>query len=277
MTIEELEDRRAEKWCRRPELALDTKEELLRFVNEMGFCLIDQRKNAPLPSLVRAIEDVGSPRRSPEVNGLLKSFWDTYRPKKKVLEWNSLLHALSVVSSSHLPLFYALIGDRHPGSDYRKQLKEKKLTLLEVRIYESIVEEGPISWKHLRYAFNAWQKKQAALLEHSLWRLWRGLKIVRVGSSSREGSLWQATCSWDRRLLARSSAWTQQEALQRLILHYVEIAIATSRRQVKRVFYGLADSSAINSAVGQLFLASRLDVDPSLILDGKKAIIQRLL
>ncbi|MFQ5797679.1 MAG: hypothetical protein ACE5H0_03180 [Bacteroidota bacterium] len=273
MTIEELEERRAQKWRRRPELALDTEEEMLRFIDEMGFCLIGYRKNAPLPSLVHAIEDIASPRRSLEVNALLKSFLEAYRPKKKVLEWNSFLHSLSVISSSYLPLFYALIGDRRPDRDYRKQFKEKKLTLFEVRVYEAILEEEPISWKGLRLALNAWQEKQAAMLKQSLWRLWKGLKIVRVGFWNREGSLWQSTCSWDKRLLARSSAWTREEALQRLILHYVEIADATSRRQIKKVFHGLADSSAINAAVNQLYLACRLDVDPSLVLNGKKAII----
>ncbi|MEE9288540.1 MAG: hypothetical protein V3U69_03005 [Bacteroidota bacterium] len=276
MTIEELEQFRAGKWRQRPERAPDTEKEMPRFVDEMGFCLIHDRKNAPLPSLVRAIENVTSPRRNPETNVLLKSFWETYRPKKKVLECNLILNSLSVITSSYLPLFYAAVGDPHPARDYRKQFREKRLTLLDVRVYESILKEGPISWKGLRLALNAWQKKQARMLEQSLWRLWKGLKIVRVGPSDREGFLWRTTSSWDKRILSRSSAWTRQEALQRLILHYVEMAVATSRRQVRRVFRDLAEPSSINAAVNQLFLASRLDVDPDLVLVGKRAIICKL-
>ncbi len=276
MTIEELEKLRAEKWRRLPEFALSTEEDILGFIDEVGFCLIDHRKSSPLPSLLGAIETATSPRRSPEAHALLKSFWEKYRAKKRAFEWNFLLHSLSAVSSKYLPQFYALIGDRHPERDYRRQLREKTLTLMDVRVYESILKEGPISRKRLRLALNAWHKKQAAMLEQSLWRLWRGLKIVRIDFSSREGFLWQSTCSWDKRLLRRSSVWTRQEALERLILHYTEIAVATSRRQIKKVFHGIAEPSAINATVDQLFVGSRLDVDPNLVLDGKKAIVRKL-
>ncbi|HEY4643710.1 MAG TPA: hypothetical protein VIH68_03235 [Bacteroidota bacterium] len=276
MTIEELEVRRSKRWRWRPELALDSEEEMLGFVDDMGFCLVDQKKNVPLPSLARAIDDAGSPRRSPEVNELLSSFWDTYRPKKKVLEWNCFFQSISAVSVKYLPLLYAVVGDRRPDRDYRAQFREKRLTLQDVRVYEMILQSGPITWRELRVAHNAWQKKQVAALELSLQRLWKGLKILRVAASNGKGSQWQATCSWDVRLLKRSLVWSRQEALQHLILHYVDIAIAVSRREIQRVFHGLADSSAINAAVNQLFLASLLDVDPTLVLHGKKAIVRKV-
>ncbi len=120
---------------------------------------------------------------------------------------------------------------------------------------------------------NMWQKKQVVALGESLWRLWKGLKILRVGFSTREGFIWQSACSWEGRLLARSSKHSREEVLQRLIRHYVGVAIASSRRQIKRLFRGMAAPPVIDAAIDQLLLVSRLDVDPTLILQGKKTIL----
>ncbi|MGA9365052.1 MAG: crosslink repair DNA glycosylase YcaQ family protein [Bacteroidota bacterium] len=277
MTVEEFEEKRARQWHLRPEFALTTERELLKFIQDVGAASLSLGKNALFPSLVRAID--GSVRRwyprlyrnSPYAE-LMEKFWKRYVESRQIFEVNLVQDTPGVVSRKWMIALFAILGESHLGRRRRSYSVQPRFTKLELAAFKVILEKGPISQKHLTLALNLWNKSSRRQLGTGLQKLWKALKILRVGYTRQDGGLWDIPIRWDPPLRESASTVPREKAVAELIKKYITMAVATSRKRISRAFAGILTPTQISEALRYLLLKKSVVIDTNLILDGKRAL-----
>jgi hypothetical protein len=277
MTVEEFEEKRAQLWHLRPEFALTAERELFKFVQGVGAASLSPAKNALFPSLVRAID--GSARRrhpgwdrnSPYAE-LMEKFLSRYIESKQIFEVNLVQDAPGVVSREWMVALFAILGESHLGRRRRAYFVQPRFTKLELAAYRVIQEKGPISQRHLTLVLNLWNKTSRRQLGNCLQKLWKALRILRVGYARQDGALWDIPIRWDPSLRGSASAVPREKAVAELINKYITMAVATGRKRISRAFAGILTPIQISEALRYLLLKKSVVIDKNLILDGKRAL-----
>jgi hypothetical protein len=277
MTIDEFEEKRGRQWHLRPEFALTTEREVFKFVQSVGAASLTLGKNPLFPSLIQAID--GSTRRwyprryrdSPYAE-FMEKFWKRYVESRQIFEVNLLQDTPGVVSREWMIALFAILGESHLGRRRRSYSVQPKFTKLELAVYKVILENGPISQKHLTLALNLWNKTSRRQLGKGLQKLWKALKILRVGYTRQDGALWDIPIRWDPSLLESASAVPREKAVAELIKKYITMAVATSRKRISKAFAGILTPTQVSEALRYLLLKKSVVVDKDLILDSKKAL-----
>ncbi len=278
MTIQEYEEKRARKWRSQPEFALNTEKELYGFIREIGASTLSSRKNPLYPSLVQAIN--GSPQHaqahwhqhSPYAE-LMENFSNRYLHSKKVFEVNLVQNSLGVVSRGWMTALYAILGEANLRRGNGQHSVKRKFSPFELTVHDVIQEKGPLSKKELRLAPNLWRRSSSHKLEKALSKLWKALKILRVGYTRREGTFWEVPHRWDPSLPKEASSLSREKAAEKLIRTFVETAVATNRRRISNAFAGILSPSETSDALQYLLLKRAIIVDKQLVLDGKRAFV----
>lgn len=277
MTLEEFEEKRARQWHLRSEFALITEKEVLKFVQDVGAATLSLTKKPLFPSLVQAIN--GSSHRghpqgysnSPSAE-LIEKFMSRYFKSRQIFEVSLVQNNPGVVSREWMIALFALLGESHIGRGrYRISIKPK-FSRFELAVCDLIQKKGPISQKHLVLALNLWNKTSRRRLRKALPRLWKALKILRVGYARQEGTLWDTPIRWDPSLRQDAAAVSREKAAAELIKKYVTMAIATSRKRISKSFAGILTPTQVSEALRYLLLKKSVVVDRDLILDGKRAL-----
>jgi hypothetical protein len=277
MTVAEFEEKRARQWHLRPEFALTAESELFKFVQGVGAASLSLGNNALFPSLLHAID--GSARRwyprlhrnSPQAE-LVEKFRKRYVESRQLFEVNLVQDTPGVVSREWMIALFAILGESQSARRRRSYSVRPKFTKLELAACKVIQEKGPISQKHLPLALNLWTKTSRRQLGNALQKLWKALKILRVGYTRQDGALWDIPIRWDPSLRESAGAVQREKAVAELIKKYVTMAVATSRKRISKAFAGILTPVQISEALRYLLLKKSVVVDGNLILDGKKAL-----
>jgi hypothetical protein len=277
MTVEEFEEKRAKQWHLRPEFGLTTEREVFKFVQGVGAASLSLRKKALFPSLIQAIN--GSVRRwYPRLYGnspyaeLMEKFWKRYVESRQIFEVNLVQDTPGVVSREWMVALFTLHGENQLGQRRRSYSVQPRFTKFELAAYKAILEKGPISQRHLMLVINLWNKTSRRQMGKGLQRLWKALKILRVGYTRHEGVLWDIPIRWDPSLRESASAVPREKAVAKLIRKYIAMTVATNRKRISKAFAGILTPTQISEALRYLLLKKSVVVDKNLILDGKKAL-----
>jgi hypothetical protein len=277
MTVEEFEEKRARRWHLRPEFALTTEREVLEFIRDVGAASLSPGKKLLFPSLIQAI-DGSSHRSHPQwyknssYAELIEKFETRYFESRQIFEVSLPQNTLGVISREWMIVLFALLGGGHFGHRRRRYSVKPKFSRFELATYEVIQEKGPISKMHLALALNLWKNTSRRRLEKALLNLWKALKILRVGYTRREGALWDIPVRWDPSLREGAAGVSREKAAAEVIRKYIEMAVATNRKRVSKVFAGILTPAEVSDALRYLLLKKSVVVDQDLVLDGKKAL-----
>lgn len=277
MTVEEFEEKRAKQWHSRPEFGITTEREVFKFVQDVGAVSLSLGKNTLFPSLVQAID--GSTRRwyprwyrdSPYAE-LMERFSNRYVESKQIFEVNLVQDTAGVVSREWMIALFAILGESPSGRRRLRHSVQPGFTKFELAAFKVIQEKGPISQKHLTLALNLWTKTSRRQLGNGLQRLWKALKILRVGYTRHDGVLWDIPIRWDPSLRESASAVPREKAVAELIKKYVTMAVATSRKRISKAFAGILTPTQVSETLRYLLLKKSVVVDKDLVLDNKKAL-----
>jgi hypothetical protein len=277
MTAEEFEEKRARQWHERSEFALTTEREIFEFIQSVGAATLFLAKKPLFPSLVQAIN--GSSHRghpqgysnSPSAE-LIEKFMSRYFKSRQVFEVSLVQNNRGVVSREWMIALFALLGESHFGRSRRGYSIKPKFSGFELAVYDLIQRKGPISQKHLMLALNIWDNRSRCRLRKALARLWKALKILRVGYTRQEGTLWDTPIRWDPSLRREASAVSREKAAAELLNKYITMAVATNRKRLSRAFAGILTPTQVAEGLRYLLLKKSIVVDRELVLDGKKAL-----
>ena len=242
--LSELEALRDVRYHRTPELCVQTEEQAVDFVNEVGFCFLFGDKGVEIPTLWSAI--AGSRRAVPNTHhdaDISKTWhWKDSLPARKAIYYGKLLRAkATLVSLDLVPAFYALSPNYGDVEDYLLQYEEGRLSVEAKSVYEALLNQGAMATSRLRQVAGlAGGGTNARRFERALTELQAELKIVKVGTS--DANRWGYAYVYDlflRRFpkvpeLARQLSTDQ--AMDMLLLRHLSNVVAQTESGVQRLF-----------------------------------------
>ena len=264
LTLTQIEDRRERRYRRRPELALQTVDEAIAFLDDVGFCFLFPIKGVELPSLWDAVcgrvKAVPNEHDDPHI----QKTWgwkDTSLDKRWWYYGKLLRKKATLVSLELLPFFYALsenYGD--PANDYLQQYRDGRLSHEAKLIYEALLEHGPQHVIELRRLARLTGQSRTAAFQRALAELQADLKILPVGVARagawRYAFIYEIVSRWYPDLPERARPIRGNRARQTLLATYLDNVIATTVDRATRLFGWVKRD--VERAVVQLAEAGRI-------------------
>jgi hypothetical protein len=244
--IAEALQRREERYCRTQERRIGTVDEARAFVDRVGFCFLWPIKGIEMPSLFHAIagrvRSVPSKHNDPDLNKCWG--WKDRALGRRWWYYGKLLRRnATLVSLDLLPAFYALSDNYGSLDDYLEEYRAGTLTAEAKRIYEALLEQGPLDTVRLRRESHMAAEGAKSRFERALVELQVGLKVLPVGVA--EAGAWRYAFVYELvqrhypDLPRRARQISRGEARRTLVRRYLENVIVAERRMLDRVFHVL--------------------------------------
>jgi hypothetical protein len=243
-SLASLQAARTERYRQRAHLRVQTQDEALRFLNEVGLCLLFSARDIELPSLWGALcgGDRPVPRHHDDRElGLAWRWKDTLPAARAVLYGKYLRKKPVFISLDLAPFFYALspnYGD--PQQDYLEDYRDGRLSVEAKQVYEVLLEKGALPTSRIRLDAGLGGKSNATRFDRALAELQMSFRIAKVAIS--DANRWSYCYVYD--LLPRHFPGVVEKAREipgwlareTILLRYLQTVVAATPRQVSRVF-----------------------------------------
>jgi hypothetical protein len=244
LTLTQIKDRRQRRYRRRPELALQTVDDAIAFLDDVGFCFLFPIKGVELPSLWDAVCGRVKPVPNEHHDPHIQKTWgwkDTSLDKRWWYYGKLLRKKATLVSLELLPFFYAIsenYGD--PANDYLQQYRDGRLSHEAKLIYEALLEHGPQHVIELRRLARLTGQSRTAAFQRALAELQADLKILPVGVARagawRYAFIYEIVSRWYPDLPERAQPIRGDWARQTLLATYLDNVFAATVDQATRLF-----------------------------------------
>ena len=274
MTDLELREHRRRKW-RLDGRPLRSADDAREFLESVGFCLMYPVKPPLLlPTFIGACvgSEANLPTRSqafdhPRARQAEDLVLDLLR-QRAAFETNLFGETPMLLAASVLPYFYALVGDRNPKAEPKKDSETAQLSPLARDTWAALRQSGPLVKTKLRELLGG--APSDAALERALGELGASLKIARVDQSPHGGTTWELLHRWAPEAVQEGIGLSVGESLSALVSRYLECVVAAEAKEVEEFFSRLAPRSRVRESVNALLSARELAFVPV----GNKTLIQ---
>ncbi len=243
LTAEQVQAWRNEKYRRLPHLRVQTEDEALAFLNDVGLAALFSAADMELPSLWEAI--CGRSRPIPEHHadyelGLTWDWKDTLPARKAVLYGKFLRKKPVFIALDLAPHFYALSGNFGELDDYLQEYEEGRLSEEAKRVYEALLAHGALPTSHLRQYARLAGKDSAPRFDRAVAELQMGFKIVKVGIS--DANRWGYCYVYDLFIrqfpdvVAQSRNVSENQAADAILTRYLAAVLVATPEQILRLF-----------------------------------------
>jgi hypothetical protein len=274
MTDLELREHRRTKW-RLDGHPLRSPDDARGFLESVGFCLMYPLKPPLLvPTFLGAC--AGSDRNLPLRPQAFDSpaarqaeEWVLEMLRQRIaFETNLFGETPMLLALSVLPYFYALVGDRNPKPEPKKEAGATQLSPLARDTWSALHKSGPLPKARLREILGG--APSDAALDRALGELGASLKIARVDQSPQAGATWELLHRWAPQAVQEGIGLSVAQSLSALVSRYLECVVAAEAREVEEFFSRLAPRSRVRESVNALLAARELAFVPV----GAKTLIQ---
>jgi hypothetical protein len=244
--IAEALQRREERYCRTQERRIQTIDEARAFVERVGFCFLWPIKGIEMPSLFHAIagrvKSVPNKHNDPDLS---KSWgWKDRALGKRWWYYGKLLRRkATLVSLDLLPAFYACSENYGSLDDYVEEYRAGTMTAEAKRVYEALLEQGPLDTVRLRRESHMAAESAKSRFERALVELQVGLKVLPIGVA--EAGAWRYAFVYELvqrhypELPLHAREVRRSQARQVLVRRYLENVVVAERTMIERVFHVL--------------------------------------
>ncbi len=277
MTEQELIQHRVERWRLRPDLAPNNEKEIREFIKTAGLCYTYHISKDSLPSLIQTVSGaIHSPTRykitlDDPFYAMINETFRSYFKQKLFVEVVIFGKHPVIVYRDVLVRLYRLTGAEIQRGTVSKR---KRNTKIENEIISFLNDKGPATRRDIRLAILDKRKNTAGVLTKTLDSLGRQLKIIRSRQENSE-LLWITPEKWDPRLCDDAIKIERDEAIEYIILRFLQISIASSRKALKRFFKNVIPTDLLDHSLNSLIQRGLIVIDPDLIIDGKRALKAR--
>lgn len=238
--------KREYNYHRIPERRVQSIEEARAFVEEVGFCHFWPIKGIETPNLFHAIAGRGRavPRAHDDPDMSKCWGWKDQALDKQWWYYAKLFRGrATLVSLDLLPAVYACTenyGDLH---DYLEEYLAGMMTAEAKRIYEALLEHGPLDTIRLRREARMSAESAKSRFERALVELQVGLKVLPIGVA--EAGAWRYAFIYEivqkhfPNLPEQARHITRSQARQMLVSRYLDNVVAADRRMIGKVFHVL--------------------------------------
>jgi hypothetical protein len=240
-SIEDLEQRRDRRFCRRPRLRVHNERTALQFIEDVGFCLVFTNRTQQLPCLWVAVcgrRDPVFPQHShhdPELM-LTWNLKDLLPAKRRVYYGKLLLGKPSMVSLAHFPDFYALHGPAH-DEQYLYDYGDGRLSRAAKQIMDVLVADHPLPTKELKRRTRLDASRSRPIFDQAIAELQRQLYITMIEARYEPTFtyVWDLLETWLPEPVARGRKVLRHDAVYRLVKQYLSVVAYASVTQTERV------------------------------------------
>jgi hypothetical protein len=240
-SIEDLEQRRDRRFCRRPRLRVHNARTALQFIEDVGFCLVFTNRTQQLPCLWVAVcgrRDPVFPQHShhdPELM-LTWNLKDLLPARRRVYYGKLLLGKPSMVSLTHFPDFYALHGPAH-DEQYLYDYEDGRLSRAAKQIMDVLVPDHPLTTKELKRRTHLDASRSRPIFDQAIAELQRQLYITMIEARYEPTFtyVWDLLETWLPEPVARGREVLRHDAVYRLVRQYLSVVTYASPTQTERV------------------------------------------
>ncbi len=228
---------------RRADLRVQSEEQALAFINEIGFCFLFGAHGFAMPTLWEAI--CGNARDVPQHHDdadLGRAWdWKDTLPTRKACFYGKLWRkTATLLSLELLPHVYALSPNYGTVEDYLEEYQDGRMTVEAKWVYEALLQNGPQSTNRLRRLAGLDGKANAGRFDRAIAELQAGLKIVKVGIS--DANAWGYCYVYDVLLRQYPNLPEQARGIHSttaedtLYLRYLQSTVCVSAAEIERLF-----------------------------------------
>lgn len=266
ITQSQVDTYRDERYRRLPALRLKDEADAVRFLNEVGLSLLFSAKSIELPTLWAAIcgEDRPVPNHHDDYELGLAWSWKDSIPERRDALYGKFLRKRPVFISLDLaPSFYALSNNFGEEDDYIQEYRDGRLSAEAKRIYEALLERGPLPTSELRRAAGITSKGSAGLFDRAVTELQMGFKIVKSGIS--DANRWKYCYVYDlfiRRFpdsVGAARCISSDDAAVSILTRHLRTVLVARPADVKRLFAW--DSWRYDRTLTRMIQAGQLATD----------------
>jgi hypothetical protein len=243
-TIAEALRLREAHYFRTPERRVQTVGQARAFVDHVGFCFLWPIKGIEMPSLFHAIagrvRSVPNKHNDPD----LSRCWG-WKDRALGQGWwyygKLLRRKATLVSMELLPVFYACSDNYGSLDDYLDEYRAGTMTAEAKRIYEALLEYGPLDTVRLRREAHMAAEGAKSRFERALVELQVGMKVLPIGVA--EAGAWRYAFVYELLqrhypdLPARARGIPSSQARRQLVTQYVRNVAVADRAMIGRVFH----------------------------------------
>jgi len=238
----ELQDARDRRYRRQPALRLAGERDALQFLNDVGISLLFSARSIELPTLWGAIcgEDRPVPRHHDDHElGLAWQWKDTIPGRREVLYGKFLKGRPVFISLDLAPNFYALSDNYGDPEDYLNAYHAGLMSEEAKRVYESLLEKGPLPTSQLRREAGITSKGAAKYFDRAITELQMSYQIVKTGIS--DANRWGYCYVYDLfvrhfpNLVAEARHIRQDDAAATILTRYLATVYAAKPATIGRL------------------------------------------
>jgi hypothetical protein len=275
MTLKELAQKRAELWRLRPLLAPNSEKEIREFLKLAGFCYTYYIARDTIPSITQTISGTHTPKKhfrfshNDPFREMLDETFHAYSKQKLFVEVGIFGKHPVIVYRDVFALLYRIAGKKVRGGYIKRR---KRNTNIEKDILFYLDEMGPAGRREIRASVFSNRRQNPGILTKVLESLSRQLKIIRTRRSHDAGITWITPEVWNPHLCEEATKIDLSEAIENLIIRFLRISVASSRKSLKRFFQYSIPSDIMDYHLNSLLQRGIIITDPELILRGKRAL-----
>lgn len=242
LPLENIQNYRAQTFRILPDLYLKSEQDAVKFVNERGFIFFWPIKGTELPSLWAATVGNRPVPNNHDDPGHVTWNWKDSLLDQRVWYYARILRKRNtILSLDILPYFYALspnYGDYE--NDYMEQYELGKMTYETRRVYEALLDSGPLDSLELRRRANLASSENNSRFNQALDALQMDFKILPMGIS--DSGAWHYSFIYDITpryypdLENRTRFISDEEARIRLAEAYLKSVGAARKKDFAHLF-----------------------------------------
>ena len=227
--------KRNRNYHRLPTLKVQTPEATVKFVSEVGFCLLFPDKRMDLPNLMEAVHGGPHPgliEWSEEVDNV----WHWHQAlaaQRQIAEAHYLLNKPTLIAPSLLPFLLTIEVHRERAVDYRTGQDSRQ-------IQDALRNMGPTPSLALRRSVGMDGKAGHSRFDRAMAYLMRGLRVLKVGGVVETGtwssSVFDLTSRAFPEAVRQSARIIPAQARGKILLAYLKTAVALDQAQPQKLF-----------------------------------------
>ena len=273
MTPAQASTLRDQRYHRKPSLRLRTPEDIRKFVNDVGVCLLFSAKGIEMPSVYQAVAGFEKSLTVKHDDPAISLTWNTKDGAldKRWWYYGKLIKSkATLVSLDLLPSFYALSENFGDPDDYLAEYEAGTLSADAKNIYEALLHEGPLHAIELKRKANLYGDAVKAKFDKAVQELQGSLKILPVGVAEagawRYAFIYDLLWRWLPEVPKAAQAISRSEARVNILSRHIKNAIYATPKEIARIF----GWSATETQAAAQQLALRGEVTFGVVLKGMK-------
>ena len=243
LTLAQAKAQRDRRYCRRPNLRLRNAEDIRRFVDDVGLCLLFPVQNVEFPSLYQAVCGRAADTDTSLRNANINLTWNTkdHALDKRWWYYGKLVRSkATLVSLDLFSSFYALSVNFGDPDDYLAEYEAGTLSADAKNIYEALLNEGSLNAIDLKRKVGLYGDERKGKFDKAINELQGGLKILPVGVAEagawRYAFIYDLLTRWLPEVPKQAQAISRSAARVNILVHHLRNVVYATPKELTRTF-----------------------------------------